>query len=124
MRKFRLPLAAFFALFLAASCTLHNVDDLRPPPQNACELAYSFTDTIQTIVNTNCAIPTCHVPGGFGTGDFTSYGGVQAPALNGRLRNVTIDLGLMPPADSPGPKALSECELKILENWIGAGAPQ
>ncbi len=78
----------------------------------------TYASTVVPILQGNCAIPGCHVPGGTGPGDFTSYLGVKAKVDNGTFRNVTIVVQTMPPS---GP--LSACDRQRLDTWLSAGAP-
>ena len=89
-------------------------------PAGTCDTTnVTWSATVQPIVQGNCAIPGCHVAGGTGTGDFTSYQGVKDKVDNGTFRQEVVVDGTMPPDF-----ALSACEIQQLEVWIQAGAPQ
>lgn len=79
-----------------------------------------YSGAIDQIINTNCAIPTCHVPGGSGSGDFTTYSGVMEKVNSGAFeyRIFYAKSDKMPPSNS-----LSDCDLKKIRIWLDAGAP-
>ena len=81
----------------------------------------SFTGAVDSIVNLKCAVTGCHVSGGTGVGDFTTYAGLKAKVDDGTFRNrvlITKDM----PSTSSG-IVLSDCDLKILQAWFNKGAP-
>ncbi len=112
-----LPLLVFMLLVATEGCYYDNQERLYP--NSFCDTtAVTYATKVLPIVQGSCAVPGCHVPGGNGPGDFTSYTGVKAKVDNGTFRTVTIVNKSMPPS---GP--LSACELRQLETWLNAGAP-
>jgi hypothetical protein len=115
--RYLLPLAVLLLLLAAQGCYYDNEEYLYP--NSFCDTsAVTYTSTIAPLVQANCAVPGCHVPGGTGPGDFTSYIGVKAKVDNGSFRAVTIVNKSMPPS---GP--LSNCEQQQLSTWLDTGAP-
>ncbi|MBS1567846.1 MAG: hypothetical protein JST45_00245 [Bacteroidetes bacterium] len=91
-------------------------------PSGFCDTsAISFTATVQPILQSNCAVLGCHVAGGQGTGDFTTYAGFKAQVDNGAVLPAIKYEGngpFMPPGGM-----LEPCAIKQIELWIQAGAP-
>lgn len=116
MTKVFLTITTIVMISIATEgCYYDNEEELYPITDST-EITY--TKNIQPIIANNCAIPGCHVPGGSGSGDFTSYSGVKAKVDNGTFHQRVIVEKTMPPA---GP--LGNNQLQILEKWINAGAP-
>lgn len=89
-------------------------------PGRYCDLEnVTWTNTIQPIIQTECAVPGCHVSGGTGPGDFTTYTGVKGKVDNGSFGTVVLVERSMPPNN-----VLDQCELDRLQQWVDAGAPQ
>ena len=87
-------------------------------PASFCDLTdVSYSATIGPLVQNSCATPGCHVAGGTGTGNFTSYAGVNAAVANGTLRSQVLVDRTMPPT---GP--LSDCDMQQIALWLDAGA--
>jgi hypothetical protein len=112
-----LPIVVFVLLVVSQGCYYDNEERLYP--NSFCDTtAVTYATKVMPIMQGSCAIPGCHVPGGTGPGDFTTYTGVKAKVDNGTFRTVTIVNKSMPPS---GP--LSTCEQQHLETWLNAGAP-
>lgn len=104
------------ALLLMAGCYYDTEAKLYP--SRACDTTnVTWSGTIQPIIQGNCAIPGCHVAGGTGPGDFTSYLGVKEKVDNGTLRQEVVVDGTMPPDYD-----LRPCEVQQIDAWIQAGA--
>ena len=96
-----------------------------PEPQpltvSACDsIPATFSGQVNPIIQQNCAITGCHVPGGTGTNDYTSYAGVKANVDNGSFRHSVIEG--QPPVMPPTGQLPAE-QLRILECWLNNGAP-
>jgi hypothetical protein len=89
-----------------------------PVPPNACD-SVKYNAYIKPIINANCATPGCHVPGGGGNGDFTTYAGVSAKVSNGSFKNRVIGPGSPMPASGRLPQA----KLDSIQCWLDKGAP-
>lgn len=90
-------------------------------PLNFCDTGtVTFSATVQPIVQGSCAILGCHVPGGTGTGDFTTYAGFHAQVVNGNVLNAIRHEGTAQPMPPGG--MLPACEIKQIELWVNAGA--
>lgn len=79
--------------------------------------SYTYSGTVKTIINQNCATTVaCH---GVGTsyGDFTTYEGVKSRVTKQLIQKRAIVDKDMPPA-APIP----DCELLLIKNWIDHGA--
>ncbi|MDX1684129.1 MAG: hypothetical protein R3275_02775 [Saprospiraceae bacterium] len=90
-----------------------NYDEIRPE-QAECSEAVTYESHVREIVGLKCATSGCHVPGGDGTGDFTSYESMRT-WLNENFFEKVIRDGSMPPAGSPN---LTEQERETLLCWI------
>ncbi|MBT8194848.1 MAG: hypothetical protein KJO64_00345 [Bacteroidia bacterium] len=103
-------------LSLNQSCYYDNEEELYP--NSMCDTSVTtFSAVVQPIIQNNCALSGCHVPGGTGIGDYTNYAGVKAAVDNGKIQNRVIDLKTMPPS-SP----LANCDILKLQKWINNGA--
>lgn len=85
-------------------------------PANFCD-SIKYNAHIKPIIMNNCAIPSCHVPGGGGNGDFTNFSGVstKAPFFKNRINSSTNP---MPPAGK-----MPQSKIDSIECWIDKGAP-
>ena len=114
--NFSLFIGALFLIILSNSCYFDSVEELYP--NSMCDTSVTtFMDVIDPIIKNNCTLSGCHVPGGTGIGDFTTYAGVKAAVDNGKIQIRVIDLKTMP---ASGP--LSNCEILKLQKWIDNGA--
>ncbi len=117
-------LATFF------SCTkdvgkLQQLSSVPAGSVDTCTTGVKYAQHIVPIINTNCAIPTCHVPSGFM--DYSTYttlknylDGGKSAYFNSRIKVG----GGMPPSYSAGPQTLSTCDIAKLTSWVNAGYPQ
>ena len=118
------PLFAIMALLIALSspgCYYDNEEDLYP--MNFCDTSsVGYAATIRPIIEANCAIPGCHVPGGEGNGDFSNYTALRAKVDGGKLLpsiNQESNAVWMPPSGK-----LSDCEIAKITIWVQQGAPE
>jgi uncharacterized membrane protein len=79
----------------------------------------TYTTSIADIITTSCV--GCHKsPSPSGGVDLSSYSGVYAVAMNGKLVNVvTGTTKLMPPGNKMPP-----CKISKIQKWVSVGAPQ
>jgi hypothetical protein len=91
-------------------------------PDSFCDTAnIAFATTIEPIIQGNCALPGCHVAGGTGTGDFTTYEGFLAQVENGAVPQAIQHTGYVSPMPPSG--KLPDCDIKKILLWVNAGAP-
>jgi hypothetical protein len=91
-------------------------------PNNFCDTSNTaFEETIQPIIQGNCALPGCHVAAGMGTGDFTTYAGFLAQVSNGAVSQAIQHTGNVSPMPPSG--KLTDCDIKKILLWVDAGAP-
>ena len=103
------------AISLLQSCAYHNEEALYP--DSNCNLTgVSFSNDIRPLIEVNCAISGCHVPG-TGNISYTTFEGFKTVAENGRLHHMVVETRQMPPVGS-----LSECSIDKIEAWINQGA--
>ena len=81
-----------------------------------------YSSSILPIIESNCAIPGCHVPGGTGTGNFTTYAGLNSQVTNGRLLPSIEQASNAAPMPPNG--KLSDCDIAKITIWVQQGAPQ
>ena len=103
----------FLGVFLFVFSCTKEVGTLKPVEIDCSKVTYG--NDINPIISSKCT--KCHV-GSFVYGDFTSYPDLKARVDNGRFKLWVIDTKLMPPS---GP--LSTVELKKIQCWLDAGAP-
>jgi mono/diheme cytochrome c family protein len=102
--------------FFMTNCTKDKPDPPLPDPCDTTQVTYS--GIVKTIVDQNCAVSGCHVPGGSGNGDFTSYPGLKEKVDNGSFIKHIITQKSMPPP----PRMLSDCDRNKLLAWVNKGA--
>ena len=91
---------------------------------NDTDVTYSSgTNTLQAIINTNCATAGCHSSTGSAPTDFTNYAGLQTDATGGKSSQIYNHLFIK--QDMPlGKPPLDQCSLDKFNTWLLAGAPQ
>lgn len=111
------------AVSLTTSCVKNNIEDMAGNDTStaACDSAYIFSGGVAEILENKCAVTGCHVSG-FQPGDFTSYDVVKDKINSGIFEFYVYDIQSMPPQTSG--LALTDCEKKILRNWIKDDAPE
>ncbi len=115
-----------FALILGCSKDDDSGGPGSTPPmeeEDTCEgINPSFADNIKPIIDASCAIENCHVAGGAGDGNFTTYAGIKAKADNGNLLLRAVQQANMPPGNSTGPDP-TDAQRNMIKCWIEDGAP-
>jgi hypothetical protein len=90
-------------------------------PNSFCDTTITnYAGVVQPIIQANCATPGCHVPGGTGSGDFTTYAGLRSQVVSGRLvPSIRQQAGAiaMPPTGR-----LSDCDIAKIVRWVDNGA--
>lgn len=97
------------------ACYYDVEEELYPVYCNTVQVGYE--KDIAPFVQLRCATPGCHVAGGVGNGDLTSYEGLKEKVDNGSLRERVLVVGDMPDVGD-----LSACELDQLRAWLDDGA--
>lgn len=120
--RYCLLFIAAAALLLSNGCYYDNEEELYP--NSFCDTVnVTYSGAIEPIIIAKCATPGCHVAGGSGSGDFTTYAGVIAKIQNNGPFLASVrsspDAIPMPPS---GSTQLRSCEVRKIELWIAAGA--
>ena len=132
MNKFRILLAGtagilFFAITISCDKKVGKtkVEEVTPPPVAGFCDSITYNKHIKKIITANCAIPTCHVPGGGGSGDFTSFSVLSSKVSSGLFKARVFDLpagdpSIMPPPSNGG--KLAQSKLDSIKCWLDKGA--
>ncbi len=132
MKNFLIWALFMLALGVLSSQTACSDKLSKPEPLALCDtLAVSYNIQIKDIIDTYCAIPTCHIPGGEGPGVYTSYESMSLFLTDDLFKRFVVDfrndpeLG-MPPnrASNPGPKDLTQEDFDIISCWIEKEYPE
>lgn len=117
-----LMIIAFIGFVALPSC---NFDSLPEPSTDGCESGtITYNNTIQAILETNCAYTGCHLSG-FPYGDFSAYSEDLTSFLEkGDFKEQVIDLREMPPYYAIGPTSLAEEDIQVLKCWIEDSFPE
>ena len=115
-----ITLSIFSAVFLIAACSKDKSEDPDPCAYDASQLKYN--GIIKPIIISRCASDgACH-----GSpqeqnagGEYMTYAQIKAKIDNNTFHNRVFDLKDMPQGSS-----LDVCELKKLQDWVNAGAPE
>jgi uncharacterized membrane protein len=99
-----------------ASCTYEKGEV--PVKDTECDSTISYSTVVAPLITTHCN--ACHVSGGTGTGDFTTYAGLKQKADNGTLRNRVVVLKDMPQAGYT--PTMSDEDRNLINCWIKQGA--
>ena len=108
------------SVLLMSSCTKDvGADPALLPKVINCD-SVKYSTTIKPIIDASCATPGCHVPGGSGSGDFTTFPDVALKVQNGSFKARVIDgtPGFMPAAGR-----LPDDQIEKIKCWLNAGAP-
>ena len=90
---------------------------LAPAPANLCD-SIKFNKHIKPIITNNCAKSGCHVSG-FGSGDFTTYAGLNLKVTNGKFKLRVFD---SPNNPMPPSGMLAQAQLDSIKCWLDKGA--
>jgi hypothetical protein len=86
------------------------------PPQACDSLNVGYSNQVVTIINKNCI--SCHNTGNV---ILNNYNDLKARALSGALLGSINQNGTY--RSMPESYKLSACDIKIIEKWVNAGAP-
>lgn len=117
MNRYILILAVFILpfAFIVTSCG----DD-----EDSCDTSgVTYTNSIGTILNANCATAGCHDSGNV-NGSLASYDDAVFFVSFGRtLGAINHDTGFEPMPYPTGADKLSDCNIDKIEAWINASTP-
>jgi hypothetical protein len=120
-----LMIALCVAFGLLQGCRYDSVEEISDAKLN-CDLdSITFAGTIRPILESHCSDPlfgSCHEAGSE-VGDYSSYDGVKGKVDNGGILSRVVLNRDMPPVYSEGPKGLPYCDMRKIQEWIKAGAP-
>lgn len=108
-------------LFVLQGC-LTEKGEVPPPPQTFCDsLDVSYNLHVKPLAEATCANSIgCHVSGGSGPGDFTTYAALSAVSQTVANR---IQLPVSDPLHMPQGSTLTQEQVDIFLCWIEDGAP-
>jgi hypothetical protein len=116
-----LLIAPILLILIQYGCTSNNEEDLYPTPAACDTVNVTYSGTIAPIMAQHCNV--CHDPvvasGGVVTNNYTD---LRSIALNGSLSGA-VNWSQGYPQMPQGGSKLSECNLKQIDVWIRAGAP-
>jgi hypothetical protein len=98
---------------------IDNVSIAASSGSNGCDTV-TYAKSIQPIIQTQCAIQGCHVSGGSGPTNFSTYAGVKLDVDNGNLKKRMIDGN---PSIMPASGKLPDAMINKVQCWLDAGAP-
>ena len=115
---------------MGSACQTDKLPEPEPPALcDTVQVAYNLQ--IKQIIDTNCAIPTCHRQGTPAPGNYTSYSSMEPFLTEREFKRFVVDLRNdpelgMPPnwETNPGPKDLTDTEFDLISCWIEAGYPE
>lgn len=114
-RAYSVLCLAMLSVFYVA-CTNDNEEDLFGETDCSTE-ALSFQQDIQPIINTNCAVASCHVAGRQFP-DFSDKENVIAHATE--IKNRTRSRMMPPPGSG---RSLTDAQIAQISCWVDSGAP-
>lgn len=97
-------------LLLGCVCTLFACNRVK-----CSDVTYS--NDVKPLIEANCTASGCHGSSSL-NGDYTSYSGLSASAVSGKLNERVIEK-----KDMPKEKSLSKHDRKVIKCWIDNGAP-
>jgi hypothetical protein len=104
------------ALSFLFACNSENEEDLNPDDDICLDNNATLSGSISTIINTNCAVPGCHVSG-TGRANFTVKENIIQNAS--QIRTFTQS-GIMPPPNSG--RTLTAQQKQDIFCWVENGA--
>lgn len=90
-------------------------------PVSGCDTSF-YRLEIKPVIDNNCATAGCHVPGGSGTGDFTTYASTKNRLPNPIKTRINI-ADVNNPLHMPQGVILPADDLAKLNTWIDEGFP-
>lgn len=104
--------------FSLSACYYDVEEELYPGSNCGTPEQPTYTEHVKAVIDANCATSGCHVDGGTGPGNFTSY-----EAISGYLPDV-IEARVISSMDMPPSTPLTTCDFQLIETWINNGAPE
>ena len=104
------------AISTLLACNSENEEDLKPDDDVCMDNTPTLSGSISTIINTNCAVPGCHVSG-TGRANFTVKENIIQHAF--QIRTFTQN-GIMPPPNSG--RMLTAKQKQDIFCWVENGA--
>ena len=100
---------------LINSCANDNIEELYGLPDFPCDpQQIGFSTVIQPIIQTNCAISGCHVPGPV-RANFQDVNQIKFNAVEMKQRTQSLDM-------PRGGGSLSQEEIDQISCWVDSGA--
>ena len=116
-------ISLFFLIVLGSFVVLLGActsDKLPEPQVGDCDPTLAYNGLIKPIIDNSCALSGCHVAGGDGPGNYSTYAGMQ-----GALGNGSIESRVVVQRDMPlFPGELTEEEFDAIKCWLQAGFPE
>lgn len=98
---------------------IDNIKIVASNGANNCS-GVTYLKDIQPIIQNECATAGCHIPGGTGPTDLTTFTGVKAIADNGEFKKRAIDGN---PSFMPTSGKLPDSMIDKIRCWLNDGAP-
>lgn len=106
---------SLLVVILFNSCASDNIEELYGLPDFVCDpKQVSFSSVIQPIIQTNCAISGCHVPGPV-RANFQDVNQIKFNAVEIKQRTQSLDM-------PRGSGSLSQEEIDQITCWVDSGA--
>ncbi|MFT4644468.1 MAG: hypothetical protein ACI8ZX_000871 [Planctomycetota bacterium] len=102
------------SLLVLSSCYNDNEEDLYGLECVTEELTY--VNELERVISSSCATSGCHDAGAV-IGDYTNYNNIKADS------GIIFERAIVQ-KDMPKGFALSDCDFKLLQNWIEQGAQE
>lgn len=106
-----------------SACFWDKGDRLYPSGSTGCDTtaAPTYSGLVKPIVQTNCALSSCHDAGAAGGYNLTTIADLQTMARNGELLNAINHTGSVSPMPKNRTK-LDDCTILSITRWVNAGA--
>lgn len=118
-KTIQITLGLLGSILFLTGCYYDNEQELYPNTSNNNQTdtgTVSYVATIQPLMATNCATPSCHAAGAQAP-DLSTYQGVFNARDRVNARAVNLNPTPMPPSG-----AMSQQNRNALSKWIAAGA--
>lgn len=120
-KSISLFIVALIACAIAGGCYYDHREDLYPASLTCDTAGITYTNSLKTIVDAQCATPSCHqsiVPSGY---DLSSYEGLRKVASDGKLMP-SLDFSGPYPMPKAAPK-FDDCTIAKFRAWVNNGLP-
>ena len=116
MSKASLFITAFMLVAVVISCSKSSDGGSNNPPAVTCTSTKSFASDVNPIIQSSCAIPTCHNAGSTnGPGALTTHKQISDAA---NAIKTAVGNGTMPKTGS-----LTTAQKEAIICWVNQGAP-